>query len=177
MGRGQPGPPGPAGPPLRGTTSYDLSVAFSPDGRTLAVGSADKTIHLWDVARPAHPRLGPAAARAGGYVYALAFSPDGQTLAAGVTDNTVWLWHAAEPARPAWPLSSPARRGMCTRWPSARPAGSWRRAARTGPSGCGIPGSMRRPAVCATSGEPLTRSEWVSYDPGRAYQPPCPAGR
>ncbi|WP_414584769.1 hypothetical protein [Scytonema sp. PCC 10023] len=28
-----------------------LSVAFSPDSRTLANGSADETIKLWDVTR------------------------------------------------------------------------------------------------------------------------------
>jgi WD40 repeat protein len=31
---------------LTGTTSYDLSLAFSPNGHTLAIGSADKTVRL-----------------------------------------------------------------------------------------------------------------------------------
>ncbi|MEU9118869.1 WD40 repeat domain-containing protein [Streptomyces sp. NPDC048506] len=39
---------------IRGHRSQPLvwSVAFSPDGHTLATGSADSTVRLWDVALP-----------------------------------------------------------------------------------------------------------------------------
>ncbi len=34
---------------LSGHPSWVYSVAFSPDGKTLASGSSDTTIKLWDV--------------------------------------------------------------------------------------------------------------------------------
>ena len=48
MERGRPGAAGLLGPPLTGPTTIVTSVAFSPDGKTLAAGGAG-TAQLWDL--------------------------------------------------------------------------------------------------------------------------------
>ncbi|WP_438493858.1 nSTAND1 domain-containing NTPase [Streptomyces asiaticus] len=68
------------------------AVAFSPDGYTLATGSDDGTVWLWD---PATGRTRRALTGHNGAVRAVAFNPDGHTLATGSDDGTVRLWDPA----------------------------------------------------------------------------------
>jgi WD40 repeat protein len=75
---------------LRGHKAAVTAVAFSPDDRLLASGSADNTAKLWDTATGREVRtLGGHEARVTG----VAFSPDGMRLATASNDQTVRLWN------------------------------------------------------------------------------------
>jgi WD40 repeat protein len=74
---------------LRGHARDIWSVAFSPDGKTLASGSEDNTIKLWDLTTGKEKATFPGHTDC---VRSVAFSPDGKTLASGSTDQTIRLW-------------------------------------------------------------------------------------
>ncbi len=73
---------------LSGHTDEVNSVAFSPDSTTLASGSRDGTVRLWDVGLS----IPAATLEEDAIVRSVAFSPDGRTLAAGLDDGAVKLW-------------------------------------------------------------------------------------
>ena len=76
---------------LTGHTDGVRGLAFSPDGTTLASGSDDSTLRLWDVA------TGDMLTTLTGHtddVESVAFSPDGTTLASG-SYREIRLWEVA----------------------------------------------------------------------------------
>ena len=78
---------------LEGHRGTVFGVAFSPDGKTLASGSRDGMVIVWDVATgrkratlDGHPSK---------WVWSVAFSPDGTCLASAGGDDGTCLWGQA----------------------------------------------------------------------------------
>ena len=86
---------------IRGPKSPPLAAAFSPDGKTLAVGFGDKLIRLWDVSdlNPDFVKLDKEPKTLEGHegaVQALAFGKDDQTLVSAGADKAVVVWDVAQ---------------------------------------------------------------------------------
>ncbi|MGH3833495.1 MAG: hypothetical protein ACRDRS_24180, partial [Pseudonocardiaceae bacterium] len=83
-----------------GDTGLIRTFALSPNGQTLAVGSDDQAVRLYDIRNRQTATFLSILTDHTGSVLSVAFSPDGSTLAAGGSDRTVWLWDVTDPHYP-----------------------------------------------------------------------------
>jgi hypothetical protein len=86
---------------LTGYKGWVESVAFSPDGKTLAA-AGDEITRLWDVAT--HKETSQPIT-CDGRCYSIAYSPDGKTLATGGSGGVAQLWNLADHRQIGPPLA------------------------------------------------------------------------
>ncbi|SNY38917.1 TIR domain-containing protein [Paractinoplanes atraurantiacus] len=169
---------------LTGHSDAVQSIAFTPDGHTLASGGFDKTTLLWDVTDRARPLRLASLPSKGGWVRSVAFSPNGRTLATGEAGYTTTLWDTAVPAAPIQLGTVRSSKGAEVRQVTF--GGDGRTLAVTSQS-------VREPATvtlwsysklnslradpagyaCAITGRGLTSAEWARFVPELKYRRTC----
>ena len=160
--------------PFGGDLLDRASIAFNPDGSTLATASR-QGIRLWRTAGWDAP--GRALQRGAGAVSRIAFSADGATLVAA--GDVLRLWDPLRHQELGKPLGTPgfysleglavgddgkslvtaAGDGSVIRWDPillSRDYAAWRK------------------RLCPFAGRNLTRPEWAQYIPGQPYRRTCP---
>jgi WD40 repeat protein len=154
----------------RRLSNHATAIAFSPDSRSLAVGTENGQALFWS-ARQGTATVSPLHV-ASASIAALSFSPDGRQLAVSSTDQSTTLWNIESrkqvgdsfPSRPLV-ITVPVfeRNGQllieyladAAQWPMN--LGAWERYA------------------CQVAGRNLTQAEWRDILPNRSYMRVCPA--
>jgi WD40 repeat protein len=85
---------------LPGHKGRVCTLAYSPDGRTLASGGGDKRIRFWDRTTGENTEI-LRAHRA--CIYSVEFSTDGNRMASGGGQSNLWLWNVREKSAKALP--------------------------------------------------------------------------
>jgi len=76
---------------LKGHKDWVRSVAFSPDGKTIASGSCDNIIKIWTKKSDAWELIQDLTGHKD-CIYSVAFSPDGKIIVSGSWDKTIKIW-------------------------------------------------------------------------------------
>jgi WD40 repeat protein len=143
-------------------------VAYSPDGRVLAVGLYDGRVLFWNTLT--HRQIGAPLAVAGGDVGGLTFSPDGRLLAVDAGDGTATVWDVATRTRIGDPLPGPAGQ---MHFPAWLPDGNLFEVYQ----GNGVEWTMATRSwmahACSVAGRDMTPAEWHDLLPHRPYQHVC----
>jgi WD40 repeat protein len=158
------------------------SVAFAPNGRTLATGSTDHYVILWDLSDLTRPRL---VQPLHGYlksIFSVAFAPDGRTLATGSADHTVRLWDLSDLARPrqlGQPLTGHRNAvGSAAFAPDGRTFATGSQDHTVLLWDLSELDELRRNSAqnaCALAGRGFDPDEWARYIPALPYQISCPS--
>lgn len=133
------------------------SVAVSPDGARLAIGTAEGAVSLWSAADATLLGSVPAEFRHRGAVRDLAFRPDGQQLASASEDGTMKLWIVTSDI-PTVLATLCGHKGAVSRV-SYAPAGDFLASA-------GADGSAR---LWAVAGQPESQLDLLAYLDRRFY--------
>jgi WD40 repeat protein len=155
-------------------------VAFTPDGRALAV-TRFSAISLWDLADPAKPRelsQTPESQVGTATVNAIAVHPDGRLVATARDDGSIDIWDIGDRMRPI--LATTVRTSTEPLHAVAFvPAGDWF-------AGGDLDGAVTvwsvgdlpalaadaRRVACRVAGGP-TPDEWAAYVPGYDFRELC----